>query len=483
MVDGRKHARKKSASSGGRPASRPRAVASPARRGTLRLALVLGVLVVVNLYVFLWRRGTSLPDVQKAAINAGKPAEPTPSTAPSTPGPAPGGAAPGVPENKVLEGEVEKGESLGRILRRAGLEPPAADEVIRAVADICDFRSIRAGQTWRVELAPDGRVASFELVISKIMTVRARRDAGGKLVGVKDEAATRIELDEVGGRIDSSLYASVKAAGEDSALVSFFVDVFAYDLDFYTETYPGDTFRVLVEKELKGDEFLRYKRIVAAEYSGKAGTYRAFWFQPPGSKKGAYFDQDGRSVEKSMLKTPLKFAKVSSAFNPKRMHPILHRVKGHFGVDYAAPVGTPVWAAASGRIVSRGPAGGAGNMIVLSHDGGLTTLYMHLSRFQGGQRVGQFVDAKTVIGYVGTTGLSTGPHLHFGVKQNGSYVDPLRLAPQRKGGVAKKDMVAYKAETRGLVDRMAHIKISDAAAAVAIDGAGGAAAPLARPVN
>ena len=142
------------------------------------------------------------------------------------------------------------------------------------------------------------------------------------------------------------------SAGEDNSLVAFFVDVFSYELDFYNYTHPGDTFRVMVEKEYKDQEFLRYRRILGAEYAGKAGTFRAFWWQGASAKSGRYYDDKGRSVEKSMLKTPLKFSRISSGFNRKRMHPVLHRERGHFGVDYAAPKGTPVWAAASGKIVS-----------------------------------------------------------------------------------------------------------------------------------
>ena len=493
MVDGRKYTGKKSARTRSREAREPRirrgAVAgAPAGRGTLRLAVVLGVLVAVNLYVFLFRSGTSVPDVKRAAAAGGK-LDAAPGRGDTAVAPVAGGmpipAAPSSADPPVIEGVVEKGDSLGRILKRAGLAPTIADEVIRAVADIIDFRSIRDGQKWRIELLPDGRVATFELVVSKVVTVKARRDETGKLVGVKDEAATRVEREEVGGRIDSSLYATVTATGEDAALVAFFVDVFAYDLDFYNDTHPGDTFRVVVEKEYKDQEFLRYRRILAAEYSGKEGTFRAFWWQAPGARQGRYYDADGRSVEKSMLKTPLKFARVSSGFNPKRMHPVLHRVRAHMGVDYPAPTGTPVWAATAGRIVSRAPAGGAGNMVVLAHDGGITTLYMHLQKFAAGQKVGQWVDAKTVIGYVGTTGLSTGPHLHFGVKQNGSYVDPLKLAPQRKGGVGRKDLARFKADTGALIGRLARVQIratpaADTAVATGAGGADSGTAALAR---
>ena len=158
-----------------------------------------------------------------------------------------------------------------------------------------------------------------------------------------------------------------------------------------------------------------------------------------------------------MLKTPLKFARMSSGFDRKRMHPILHTVRAHLGIDYAAPTGTPVRAAASGTVTVRAPSGGAGNMVVLRHEGGLDTVYMHLSKFAN-IKVGDKVEAKTVIGYVGTTGLSTGPHLHFGVKKNGAFVDPTKLPPMRGKPVPSKDLDVFKVERDRLTQLMTAVE-------------------------
>jgi murein DD-endopeptidase MepM/ murein hydrolase activator NlpD len=233
--------------------------------------------------------------------------------------------------------------------------------------------------------------------------------------------------------------------------------VFAYDLNFYIDQHEGDTFRMLVEKEYVNGEFMRYGRVLAAEYSGKAGTFRAFYWKVPGEREGRYFDQEGRSVERNFLKTPLKYARVSSRFNPSRMHPILHVQRGHWGVDYAAPTGTPVWAAASGKIVFRGERGGAGNAIVIEHDNGYTTTYMHLSGFAAGQRVGQRVHPKDVIGYVGDSGLATGSHLHFAVQLNGKYIDPLKMKMTREVGVPAAYQHAFMAHVTGEVATLFHV--------------------------
>src|SRR5262245_41325082 len=258
---------------------------SPARRTGGWVVLVLAALVVVNLYVFVWDKQTSVGAIKREADRAtptamvpSRPLEPAAGSAGSAaPAPAPVGP-PG-----VIDGKVGKSDTLGRLLKKSGLSAAEADEVIRALSGVFDFKSLRAGQTFRIERGPDGRVKAFELVVSKVQTVRAERGSDGALVGKADNSQTRIEIRSVGGRIDSSLYAAIKASGESAALVDFFVDVFAYDLDFYNDTQDGDTFRVIVEKHVHDvgttAELVRYGRILAAEYAGKAGTFRAFWFR------------------------------------------------------------------------------------------------------------------------------------------------------------------------------------------------------------
>ena len=449
----------------------------PAARGTLRLGLVLLVLVTVNLYVFLWRHGTSIPDVmQRAAVAGDKvgPGAAAADTAAGTSGamdrdddddtgpgqpPAPGDETDGTPDEpgRWVDGTVGSGDSLGKILKREGLTPPEADELIRALGENLDMRAIRAGQSYRVHFDDAGRVMEFEYKMSRTRSVWARRGADGTMTSKKVDAETRIEKVELGGTIDSSLYASIKATGEDTKLVAFFVDVFAYDLNFYIDTRQGDTFRMIVEKEYLGDEFLRYGHVLAAEYSGQAGTFRAFYWKPPGEKQGRYFNDKGESVERTFLKTPLKYTRISSTFDRHRMHPILHIRRAHLGVDYAAPIGTPIWAAASGKIIFRGRRGGAGNCVMIRHDNGLVTEYMHMSKFRKGQNVGKRVHQKDVIGYVGMTGLATGPHLHFSIKKNGHFINPLKMKMARGEGVARHDRAKFEHDTHVWVRRLAAI--------------------------
>jgi murein DD-endopeptidase MepM/ murein hydrolase activator NlpD len=413
--------------------------------------LILAALVIVNLYVFVWDKKTSVAAIQRKA-NEATPAMAIPAVPlPPLPDAASGAAAPVGPPG-AIEGKVGKSDTLGKLLKKSGLSGAEADEVIRSLSDVLDFKKIRPGQPFKIERGPDGRVKLFELELSKVQKVRAERAQTGELIGVADDTQTRLELRTVTGTIDSSLYAAIKQSGETAALVDFFVDVFAYDLDFYNDTFDGDTFRVVVEKHFKDQEFVRYGRILAAEYKGKSGTFKTFHWN------GKYYDEKGGSSERGMLKTPLKFARVSSGFDRRRMHPVLHTVRAHLGIDYAAPVGTPVWAAASGVVTHRAPSGGAGNLVMIRHDNGIETAYMHLSKFAT-IKVGQRIEAKTVIGYVGTTGLSTGPHLHFGVKKNGGFVDPSKLAPMRGKPVPPSQLDAFRAEAAKLQGMMTQTTI------------------------
>ncbi|MCP4444358.1 MAG: M23 family metallopeptidase [Myxococcales bacterium] len=437
-----------------RPHSESRA---PQGRGTLRLGLVIAVLVGINLYVFLWRGGTSIPAVMEKASVAGNGAgtllgsqeqlKPGTAQQAAVPNAGLGMGTPALVPGRVVEGEVVSGDSMGRILRREGMAASAADELIRALSGSLDLGKIRPGQTFTLRFAPNGELLEFEFQVTKVRRVRARRGPDGKLIAEKLEASTELRQEPLGGEIEGSLYESLQRAGEDTSLVSFFVDVFAYDLNFYVDTHPGDTYRMIVEKEYLEGEFIGYGNVLAAEYAGKAGTHRAFWWQAPGGETGKYYSESGQSVEKTFLKTPLKFARVSSGFNPKRMHPVLHVQKGHWGTDYAAPPGTPIWSAAPGRITYRGRRGGAGNCVIVKHENNLQTIYMHMQGFKRGQKVGTRVRAKDVIGYVGSTGLATGPHLHFAIKKNGHYIDPQKMKMARGAGVAKKHMKRFHVDT------------------------------------
>jgi murein DD-endopeptidase MepM/ murein hydrolase activator NlpD len=344
------------------------------------------------------------------------------------------------PEDDGDAGPVEKkfgpADTLGQVLAREGFGG-AGPSVIGALSKLVDPKTIRGGQKYLVHLDEEGGPDSFEYVASPVLRYIVERvegdGAGWK--ARKVEQAVEIRTAEIGGVVDSSLYESVQKAGESSALVSVLVEMFAWDVNFYTDTQPGDHWKVIVEKQFLGGQYYKYGRVLAAEYGGKLGTFRAFYWAPKGASSGKYYDEHGQAVSKTMLKTPLRFVRISSKFDRKRFHPILHVERAHLGIDYAAPAGTPVWASASGRVVEVGMKRGSGNTVVLAHANGLSTRYYHLSRYARGLHVGQVIKQKDVIGFVGMTGLATGPHLHFSVTKNGAFVDPSKLQVGRDAPV------------------------------------------------
>jgi murein DD-endopeptidase MepM/ murein hydrolase activator NlpD len=343
-------------------------------------------------------------------------------------------AEPGAAEKKI-----GASDTLGQVLAREGFGP-AAGPVIAALSRLCDPKLIRGGQVYRVGLDDGGTPALFEYRPTPVLRYLVEKGNGGAWRGQKLEQAVDTKSTEAAGIIESSLYESVQKAGESTALVSLLVELFAWDVNFYVDTHPGDRWKVVVEKQFLGGQFYKYGRILAAEYAGRAGVYRAFYWKPPGSSKasGRYYDEHGQAITKTMLKTPLRFVRISSKFDRKRFHPILHVEKAHLGIDYAAPVGTPVWASASGRVVEAQMKRGSGNTVVIAHANGLSTRYYHLSRFARGLHSGQAVRQKDVIGFVGTTGLSTGPHLHFSVTKNGAFVDPSKIQVSRDPAVPER---------------------------------------------
>lgn len=357
-----------------------------------------------------------------------------------------------------LHGELRPGESLSKILHRAGIGAAEVQKVAEALQPVMDPATLKIGQRYAIELDEAGVLVSLALHLSVTEVARVSRDDEGRLAAKLEELPTERREEEIGGTVRSSLWAALTERGHSPALVDVIVDVFAYDIDFFTATREGDRFRLVVERHELDGELVRYGRVLAAEYDGEAaGKATVLWWVPPGGGAGRYVDAEGRGVARTLLKSPLKYARISSGFNPKRMHPVLHRVKSHQGVDYAAPEGTPVWAAADGEIVFRAEKGGAGNLVILKHQGGLKTLYMHLSRFAAGQAVGDEVKAKTVIGYVGQTGLATGPHLHFGMQKHGRYVDPTTIESVRATGVEPGDRARFAKALARWQERLAAV--------------------------
>lgn len=255
----------------------------------------------------------------------------------------------------------------------------------------------------------------------------------------------------VAGSITSSLYEAVLTQGEKPGLVADYTDIFGWEIDFFSETQRGDSFLVLAVKRFIDSSFIGYGPILAARYRGPVGSFSAFRYTDPTGRTD-FYNPEGQSLRKTFLKSPLHFSRISSFFGSRR-HPILRARRMHHGLDYVAPIGTPVSCVADGRVTVAGWSGGYGRLVEVTHPNGVVTRYGHLSNFGRGVRAGANVVQGQVIGYVGSTGLSTGPHLHYEVHRGGGSVNPMRLDPPRREPVPPEFQADFAA-VRDSLDRL-----------------------------
>ncbi|MBO6936732.1 MAG: M23 family metallopeptidase [Deltaproteobacteria bacterium] len=320
------------------------------------------------------------------------------------------------------------GQAMGfrPALLRAGLAAEEAVSIEQALTDVVDFRRCRPDDRIVFERDAEGALLSFEYHDESTSFAKVTHD-GEAYTAERVELEVRRERVTRGGTIRSSLGEAVMRAGLDRTHAGLFVEVFDGKVNFSTQARAGDAFRVVLDEEFIEDRRIGYGQVRAIEYVGeRAGTMRAFWFETNG-RRGDWYGEDGRAIRGGWLRVPCRYDRISSPFDPRRMHPILRRIHPHNGVDFAASTGTPVHAAADGEIIWAGPKGPNGNLISIRHADGYTSHYAHLHRIQRGIRPGVNVEQRQLIGTVGTTGRSTGPHLHFGLKRGGRFVDPMEV--------------------------------------------------------
>ncbi|MCA9671296.1 MAG: peptidoglycan DD-metalloendopeptidase family protein [Myxococcales bacterium] len=410
--------------------------------GTLRLAAVFLLLVGINVYVFFFRDNTSIKSAMRAGSIHGKKLAKAAEAKGEAKGAAKGGVSekaaaaaadtPAVDDGSlVVRGRMKGHNGLFAALAATKLDSKEVAAVVKALRGKLDMRALKPHHTFESRLDPaTHKLRRFSYRVSKLLSVVVERRADGTLVGRRLEQKLDTRLMRVAGRISGSLTASLAKIGVSGAVAARLLHLFGWDIDWYHDPRPGDVFKVVIERQfLKGKPF-GYGRILAAEYSGKvAGRHRAFYYKPRGKNaKGDYYNERARLIRRQFIKTPLyHYRRISSRFHHRRFHPVLKRRKRHNGVDFAAPPGTPVVAAADGVVLSAARAGGAGRAVLLQHKGKIVTQYFHLLRFARGIRAGRKVRQRQVIGYVGSTGLATGPHLHYGMKIRGRYVNPLRM--------------------------------------------------------
>jgi len=324
----------------------------------------------------------------------------------------------------TIDGCVSSGQSFCSSLSDHGFAPSLSSILVEAFKPVFDCRKILPGNSYQIVTDHEGKLVSLVFRTSPIDIYRLTRE-GDKFVPAKDALMLDKRVAVVSGEIEDSLFAALGDAGEKDQLAVSIAEIFAWDIDFRHDLRKGDRFQVIVEKIYKDEEFIHYGAIRAAEYANQNEVHRAIYYKDPEGRED-YYTPEGISLRRSFLRSPLRFTRVSSGYSYARFHPILKRRLPHLGIDFAAPVGTPVLAVGDGVVTRRGWKKGNGNMVVIRHPSGYETMYNHLSRFGKHITVGRRVKQKDIIGYVGTTGLSTGPHLDYRMKKNGRFINPLK---------------------------------------------------------
>ena len=323
----------------------------------------------------------------------------------------------------TVEFVVRRNDTMDRIFRqlKLNLTDLASIRDVPGVQESLD--QLRVGDT--ITLVHDeGLVQSLTRRISETEILSVTRvDEGFK----SEVIETPLDVQEVTaeGTIESSLFVAARAAGVSPELILQLAnDIFGWEIDFALDIQPGDKFNLVYEQKYREGKFIGNGRILAADFMNNGTLHRAVYFESADGKVADYFAPDGRSMRRAFLRAPLEFTRISSNFNPKRRHPILNTIRAHKGVDYAAATGTVIKAAGEGRVAFVGNKGGYGRVVVLEHGGGVSTLYGHMSRFAGGLRNGQRVKQGATIGFVGSSGAATGPHLHYEYLVNGVHKNP-----------------------------------------------------------
>lgn len=350
------------------------------------------------------------------------------------------------PTEEVQEATVAAGDTMAAIL---GKYLSAADiETLSRESREFRLSRIQAGQPYRLTTR-DGEFVSFEYVISPVERLVIRSERGEYLIDIEAEPQ-QFRVETASGTIGQNLFEAVKKSGEDAELAVNLADIFAWDIDFCKDLRQGDTFTVVVEKRYAGETLVGYGRILAAEFTNQGKTSRAFHFAGT-SGKGGYFDEKGQALRKAFLRAPLSFRRISSGFTHSRLHPILKVPKPHLGIDYAAPAGTPVWSVGDGVVVEKGYNHAAGNFVTVRHNQTYTTRYNHFSGFAKGIAKGKTVHQGEVIGYVGSTGYATGPHLDFRMYKSGQAINVLENPKITADPIPAGRMAAFRAQVEPLL--------------------------------
>lgn len=355
---------------------------------------------------------------------------------------------PSISEPEWKAYKIQSGDTLSSIFSKIGIANKELHRILNASADSKHLNNIRPGQIIRY-LVEESGLKALTLVINHSKTVHVENTQEGY-----DVKINHIDLDTqlayTADRITDSLFLSAQRAGLTDKLIMQMVEIFGWDIDFALDIRENDQFKVLYEEKLRDGQKVETGNILAIEFTNRGQTHQAVRFTDLKGNSG-YYSPEGYGMQKAFLRTPVNFTRISSHFTLGRKHPILHRIRAHKGVDYAAPHGTPIKSVGNGKVSFIGNKGGYGKVIELQHGPKYSTLYAHLSRFSKGLRKGSSVKQGQIIGYVGSTGLATGPHLHYEFRIDGRHRNPLTVKLPRSNPIDKASKPAFKQEAERLL--------------------------------
>jgi len=356
------------------------------------------------------------------------------------------------PADRNLTYTIKAGDSLAHIFKELGLSPRLLHRIVNSGKPAKQLARIKPGQILHIHRDDEEQLTELVYEMDPTKTLRVKQE-NKKFIAKLEQRDVDSRKAEVSGIIEYSLFESAHKAGLSDALTLKLAKIFGWDIDFALEIRSGDRFSVVYSEEWLDGEKLRDGPILAAEFTNRGKVYRAVRFEPT-KGEAAYYTPDGKLMRKTFLRTPVKFSRISSKFTKRRWHPVLKRWRSHKGVDYAAPTGTPVKSAGAGKIAFVGRKGGYGKVIYIKHQGSYTTIYGHLSGFAKGMRKGKSIRQGQLIGYVGSTGLASGPHLHYEFRVKGKHKDPLKVTFAPAIPINRKYLPTFKKATRPLLAKL-----------------------------
>ena len=353
----------------------------------------------------------------------------------------------------TVEYTFTQGDTFYEVLLNLDFSPQEIFQVTESSKKIYNLKKIKPENTMTLRINPTNHTLErLEYSLDdQYMLVVTKTDQG--YCASKEEITFDIKLRTIGGTIKSSLYEDGSEVGCSPQLILNFADIFAWDVDFFSDLRKDDSFKLLFEEIYRGGEFVKYGKILAAEFTNREKRFRAFYFEDA-KGRGSYYNDNGSSVNREFLKSPLRYSRISSRFSKRRFHPILRIYRPHSGVDYAAPTGTPVEATCDGKIIFIGWKKDYGKCIKIRHNHIYTSFYGHLSRYAKGMKQGKRVKQGQVIGYVGTTGLATGPHLDYRLKKRGRFIDPLKFKSPRIRSISEALHPQFEKNRRQLLVKL-----------------------------